>query len=308
MDKKFERISYRKIPHLNLFLNRISFRSVHFHNEIELLCLFNGNCSVFMPDKTVPAKRGDVILINHNVAHEIRSENGADFVVIQFSRHTFNEYLPLLRTTFFDCAKVTEKTSEKDTASLWRFIHDLSRAYVSDFRLAPLYCVKNLSELIIFLYEKCPFIVYSQEQYDSKKKFEQRMQRIIGKINDDYKNKLLLNDIADGEGITIAHLSHLFHKQLGVTFRDYLNNLRFENALRLLLDESLNVSEIALNCGFSDVKYMTKMFKERFGRTPAQYRKRRRSADGGKTCPDEYIYGETESLGIIEELVRPLTF
>ena len=307
MDRQYERIAYRKIPHLNLFLNRIQYRSVHFHNAFELLCLFRGNCTVTMPDKTILASSGDVILINHNVAHEIRAKDSADFVVIQFSRHTFIDYFPLIRTTFFDAPNVCGGMDKESAAKLWRHICDLCEAYLSDGKTAPLRCVSGLSELIGFLFDRCPYTVYTQEQYEGQKKIEQRMQRIIDRINTNYDNKLLLSEIADSEGITIAHLSHLFHDRLGVTFRDYLNNFRFENAVRLLSNESLNISDVALTCGFSDVKYMTKMFKERFGQTPAEYRKRHGPSDGGKAFPDEYFYGKEESRALIREYVKPLS-
>ena len=179
MKKEFERVEYKKMHHLNVFFNHINYRGVHFHNEIELLCVFNGNCTVCMPDKTVFAAKGSVVLINHNVAHEIRSESGADFVVIQFSRHTFMDYFPPIRTTYFNKSAVTEGLNKAETAKLWGLIYDLSASYYSTSELAPIFAATALSGLIAFLFKNCPHTVYSQERYDSIKKSEQRMQRIV---------------------------------------------------------------------------------------------------------------------------------
>ena len=302
MKKEFERVGYKKIPHLNLFLNRIGKRSVHFHNEIELLCLLNGNCTVNMPVNSVFAQERDVVLIDHNVAHEITSERGADFVVIQFSRHTFMEYFPLIRTTVFNKPLLTKDLKGEDIAELWGYIYDLSKAYFSPSELSPLFATTALIKLLTFLYEHCPYIVFSQSEYDSRKKAEKRLQRIVDSLNEEYQSTVLLSELAEREGLTPTHLSHVFHEQMGVTFRDYLNDLRFENALRLMADESLSITEIALNCGFSDVKYMTRLFKTRFGKTPAEYRKKPISPERIAADLNETPYSDKESLALIETI------
>ena len=307
MKKEFERVEYKKIPHLNLFVNRIRFRSVHFHNETELLCVLNGKCTVYMPDNTLFAAGGDVILIDHSVAHEIVSDGGADFVVIQFSRRTLQEYFPLIRTTYFNKADLTHDADQKDVKKLWGYIYDLAKSFFSPSELSPLYITTALSGLIAFLYEHCPYIVYSQSAFDSKKKAEKRIERIIDRMNVEYQSKLLLNEIAASEGLTPTHLSHIFHERMGVTFRDYLNELRFENALRLLKDESMNIYEIAINSGFSDVKYMTEMFKSRFDQTPAEYRKNPFSSVKNVAEYNETRYAEEESVRLLERFAKSLT-
>ncbi len=307
MEKEYEQIEYRKILHLNLFFNRIRYRCVHFHNEVELLCLLRGECAVVIPERTITASEGDVILINHGTAHEIRSGAGADFVVVQFSRHTLMDYFPPIRTTFFEKPGLTDGWTENQRARLWGHIYDLAQSYLSASFLAPLYCTAALSSLIAFLYEQCPYVVYSQEQYDNKKWAEQRLRRIVDRIGEDFRNKLLLEEIAGEEGVTPTHLSHFFHEHMGVSFRGYLNNLRFENALRMLADDRLGIVEIAAASGFSDVKYMTKLFKERFGLTPAAYRKSPQPSVRRVEDWNEHRYSDEESCEMIESVVKPMT-
>lgn len=73
-------------------------------------------------------------------------------------------------------------------------------------------------------------------------------------------------------GCSADYLSHIFHLETGMTITQHLNNKRIMFARSLLKESSLNVSEIAHACGYSDPGYMTRQFKRRTGKTPREYR------------------------------------
>lgn len=71
-------------------------------------------------------------------------------------------------------------------------------------------------------------------------------------------------------------LYRLFHEEFHTTVGDLINQKRLELACELLLHEpSLNVTEIASACGFSDYNYFIRLFRRRLGITPLQFRKKR---------------------------------
>ncbi len=70
-----------------------------------------------------------------------------------------------------------------------------------------------------------------------------------------------------------SRISHLFSAQLGMSFRDYVNGLRVQTALELLVKTSKTVSEIALECGFGSFCSFNRVFKQFRGMTPTEYRK-----------------------------------
>lgn len=308
MNKEYEQVSHKKFSHLNILLNNIKIRNLHFHNEIELLCVFRGKCKVSLLGETILAECGDVILINHNTVHDVYSKEGADFVIIQFSVQSFKEYFKLLQTTKFEKLKITDGLGKEKRAILWGLIYDLAINYLSlkDSTISPIKIITSLSSLISFLYENCPYSICSQTGYANKRKAEQRIQRVVDCIKRDYNSKVLLHNIAKAEGLTPTHLSHFFHEQMGISFRDYLNNIRFENALRLLSNKNMSALDVALSCGFSDVKYMTKTFKLRTGKTPGQYRKQNVLEDETIYLLNELVYNETDSLTLLNTHVRPL--
>ena len=58
-----------------------------------------------------------------------------------------------------------------------------------------------------------------------------------------------------------------------MTFQQYLSGLRLEKARRLLLESDKKLLDICLECGFSDGKYLNRLFAKRYGCTPKEYRK-----------------------------------
>lgn len=85
--------------------------------------------------------------------------------------------------------------------------------------------------------------------------------------------KLLLEDVADALGYNKNYVCHLFQKNIGQTYVQYLTQRRLQNAQRLLTETALPIAEIALRCGFSDNTYFNRVFKRATNRTPAEYRR-----------------------------------
>ena len=69
------------------------------------------------------------------------------------------------------------------------------------------------------------------------------------------------------------YISQLFKSEIGVGFLTYLTNIRLENAKKLLVSTSFSVAEVAEQCGYSDYRVFTKVFKRTEGITPSQFRK-----------------------------------
>ncbi len=69
------------------------------------------------------------------------------------------------------------------------------------------------------------------------------------------------------------HINRVFKKRYGVPLIAYQENLRIREALRLLSYSQLSVGEIACACGFHDANYFSRIFKQKTGRSPTDYRR-----------------------------------
>lgn len=100
------------------------------------------------------------------------------------------------------------------------------------------------------------------------------VQDIIEYIKNNVNSQLSLNSVAEHFGLSTGHLSRLFKEKVGIHFSDFVSQVKFEKATQLLISApSTKVSDIADQLGYSNLTYFTKLFKEKYGMTPTQYRK-----------------------------------
>lgn len=81
------------------------------------------------------------------------------------------------------------------------------------------------------------------------------------------------DDVARAVHISPAHFSHLIRRESGRTFTDLLSRMRVDRAAELLVHTDKPLAAIALECGFRDQSYFTKVFKRYRHTTPLRYRK-----------------------------------
>ena len=90
---------------------------------------------------------------------------------------------------------------------------------------------------------------------------------------------LLLKDVAERFFVSPAYLGRCIQKAAGISFKQYLNDRRIEEAMRLLEQTDRMIYEIADEVGFGESKYFVSRFVEKAGKTPSEYRKAVKKAD-----------------------------
>lgn len=91
-------------------------------------------------------------------------------------------------------------------------------------------------------------------------------------LDHNYHKDLSLNDVADVVHVSPSYLSRVFSRELGVPFKKYLIDLRLDQAKRLLLSTNKLIGEISLAVGYQDTSYFCRIFKQREGCSPNQFR------------------------------------
>lgn len=91
-------------------------------------------------------------------------------------------------------------------------------------------------------------------------------------IEEHYKDKLKLSDVADQVYVSQWHLSKLLNRHLGQNFSEILNGIRINKAKELLKDPSLRIGDIADEVGFLDMAHFSRVFKKQVGISANEYR------------------------------------
>lgn len=102
---------------------------------------------------------------------------------------------------------------------------------------------------------------------------EDMVQRAAGFIEDNYANRITVDDIAAYVNASPSWLYRNFVAQYGVSPSVYLRDKRLAVARQLLQTTPLRIAEIAVSVGYSDPLYFSKVFSARFGVSPSVFRR-----------------------------------
>ena len=255
----------------------------HCHNSIQLSYIVSGSATYTMRNTSYPVKKGEVILSNQGVPHCFSSES-EDFVTydlhftpdfIETSDDNNNEFFSLLSYYLFpsvfdefDTAEQLSpvvKTKSREFLSLFKKIH--SEYTNREIGFEPI-TRALVTELIIQLFREI-----KKQQPDFVQTHQLLVEKAIKHMNDNYKSRINLDDIVSDMFVSKNYFRQIFKKTTGFSVSSYIQNLRINEARRLLEKNSeIPVSKIASKCGYNDMKFFYQAFKKTVGMTPTEYR------------------------------------
>ncbi|MFC3094193.1 helix-turn-helix domain-containing protein [Alteromonas sediminis] len=97
-------------------------------------------------------------------------------------------------------------------------------------------------------------------------------------IRCEYHRPITIAELADLACLSVSALERRFKKHLGKTPKQFINEVRLENARRMLIDTKHSIVDIAFKCGFAEHSYFSKQFKQLFGVLPSQIRRQHESS------------------------------
>ncbi len=263
---------------------------MHKHHFIEIVYVLQGEAEHIVGENHYPVKRGDVIIINFDTPHMFRSLGDG------FSAYDF-----MFKPDFFDVADIGGANFESlSTSFLFYSLFPDETPLGSDLQLSPSASVEFAAlfdkiyneyrtrdkgyidliraygiELIIKLFRHLD----KDRSRSISEKQRQLVLRAVEYLKDNFDSPVSIGDLAARTFLSKDYFGHLFKDTTGVSVSTFIQKLRVEEACRLLTATQRTVTDIALACGFSDMKFFYSCFKKLTGTTPARYRN---SSEEGK--------------------------
>ncbi|MDS0527059.1 response regulator [Clostridium sp. SHJSY1] len=129
------------------------------------------------------------------------------------------------------------------------------------------------SDELLNLFDKITKNINKSIENNQKQMNNQVINRIINYISEHYKEQLHLKQVADKFHFNYYYLSSYFSYHNKEGFSEYVNKIRVEKAVELLMNEKIPVSEISFMVGYSDHSYFCKVFKKFKNITPSKFRR-----------------------------------
>lgn len=145
------------------------------------------------------------------------------------------------------------------------------RKYLPDIDLYQIRCIPEKLILMTFRFTKN--ITPKTALASSPAAFE-RLRTIITYVEENFRGSLSLQEAADKLGFTKEYFCRFFRKNMGMSFLEYVNEVRLSHIYYDLIHSDTPVSVLTAENGFTNQKLFNRTFKELYGCTPSSVRKR----------------------------------
>ena len=255
----------------------------HWHEELEVFVVERGRARVSVNGSDFFVQEGQGIFINTGVLHGVWQEGeGAcrlhsivfhpRFVGGSVDSILWQKYLePLLSDPSCPCVPFTaalewEKAASNIIDAAWEICVSEEEGF--EFRARDL-----LSQLILLLFQNRP--VTQKKPSEKALRDGERTKAMLQYIQAHYSEELTLTQIAGSANISESECLRCFRSVIGCSPMQYVKQLRIQRAAELLKSTDWKICDIGTQCGFQEMSYFAKTFREVKGCTPKGYREQK---------------------------------
>lgn len=192
----------------------------------------------------------------------VEIKNGVNSLFAEMEKHGMNTDIIRLNTNYLLFSLIHLATEQDGDVDQDKVIH-----YISDSSFTDGAMRGSSTHLQRFCCEYAEYLDQLRKE-DSKG----ILQDIEKEIRNNYSSNLTLKDLGKKFYLNSSYLGQLFRKKYGMSFKDYLNQYRINEAARLLMMTDKKVSDISEAIGYKDHDYFIRKFIEIKGCTPTKYR------------------------------------
>lgn len=249
---------------------------LHQHEEFQISYIIAGDGTLIVGDSVHKYQRGDVFVFDENLPHVFKSNSSKTdlshmksvfFTKTSFGSHFFEteELRPL--TSFFKKAENGFKL-QSALDSTHKIINQLFRASKLDRFILFFQLLKVLKQAKT---ESLSTFISAKKYSDNEGR---RMSAVLEFTMNNFRQDISLNTISQVAAMTKNAFCKYFKKRTNKTYITFLNELRIEEASKLLgSKKDASIAEIAESCGFQNISNFNRIFKQIKAKTPRDFRK-----------------------------------
>ena len=246
----------------------------HWHREIEMIFVEKGEILVTVQSEAVLLCEGEIAFVSPNELHSVKSvSNDVCYYamvfaedLLTFPKHHFFQK-QFTEPVFSVVATLPRKILKNDT--IYNEVFKCFKAIVKTEN----YQSPEILPLLLSLFITIEKNQLLSNNAKSKERFPISIKNSLNFMFEHFGEKITLSDLANAACLSPNYFCSCFKSCTGVTPFEQLHSLRIDRAATILENSDLSIEETARQCGFDNVGFFIKVFKQRMGQTPATFRK-----------------------------------
>ena len=258
---------------------------LHRHRFIEVVYILSGRARHIIEEKEYAVQKGDISVINTNEVHAFMADPDCDEPFLAYDLMFTPDFLDqngladkdfsLLSDAFLFYSLFPEEQDFKQRFNLIPRQYELGAIFEKIYteyknqKIGYLNLIRiYTAEIIIRLFRR----IQHREETTLSPAQKGLVEKVIAYIEENYNIKIKTEEIASRLFFNKNYISRLFKQETGLSIHEFVRELRIKEACRQLSSTRRTVSDIACDCGFSDMKTFYAVFKKQTGYTPKAYR------------------------------------
>lgn len=256
----------------------------HFHDEVEILAVFEGTVRCTVGDADFCCRAGDIAVVNPGALHLISADRDADFACVRFRYDRMESKLPdgchtkyvaPFQKGEYRLPVIADGEARAQLFAEARFILDTYAGQRPGYELQ---LKASLYKLLAAFVENGLFI--KDNVYTGKfvLEIDSPLYRVLDFMNTHFRQKIALNQLAEMANLNKNYFCEYFKSKMKYTPVQYLNILRINEAKKLIDASDRKLIDIAYETGFNNFSYFTQTFHSIMGVLPSEYKKSRKQS------------------------------
>ncbi|MGJ8724102.1 MAG: AraC family transcriptional regulator [Roseibacillus sp.] len=274
--------------------------NLHRHEYLELLFVYRGSLVNKFVNSEISLAAGDLVLLKPYVRHFLELENNqapmlaycCSFLpeIVDSGIRSLSEasganpghrylFQPFLALTDENTSAVQIQLSKAEREEVCERLSILSELSKNPDASASAQIRCRFQSLLAYISDYCTRSGQTPDQIQAgsagtNARFRPKLQKTLNYIHDHADESLALKEMASMSGTSPTYFCQLFKHETGMTFLQYLNDLRIQNACTLLRESGDSITEICYRVGFNDYSHFSRLFKKHVGQSAAEFRKK----------------------------------
>ena len=268
-----EYVTYLDDSSIRIWYSDIPWRyETHDHSAVEILLTLEGMVTYTIEDKIYQVRKGEILIVPPDTLHSLSMGEGSSRYLFLFESDAIMAMRDLKAMASYFHKPFHLRDGSDAHVRIRELLLRAREAYEKREMMWNTMCYSCILRVYATLGQRYLSGIKPRTGDNMRNMDSEVINAVMTYINNHYREELSLEDVARFAGFSRYYFSRSFKRQTGYSFKDYLFQKRLQVAMDLLSRTNRSMRDVAIESGFGSVATFNRVFREKKGCTPTQYR------------------------------------
>ncbi|QUC66865.1 AraC-type DNA-binding protein [Aristaeella hokkaidonensis] len=268
-----EYVTYLDDSSIRIWYSDIPWRyETHDHSAVEILLTLEGMVTYTIEDKIYQVRKGEILIVPPDTLHSLTMGEGSSRYLFLFESDAIMTMRDIKSMAMYFHKPFHLRDGSDAHVRIRELLLRAREAYEKREMMWNTMCYSCILRVYATLGQRYLSGIKPRTGDNMRNMDSEVINAVMTYINNHYREELSLEDVAKFAGFSRYYFSRSFKRQTGYSFKDYLCQKRLQVAMDLLIRTNRSMRDVAIESGFGSVATFNRVFREKKGCTPTQYR------------------------------------